>query len=259
VVTSPPALGPPVRNPRSYCYLNDRDFSFSPPSLGPQGVRPDRFGPVWRRNRGWGDRVDAMNSPRWRQGGDDVPSRDPQSEQGRARVLPLTPPDDSAYRDWDAAYLDNVGRLYRLMYAKVGNRPDAEDLTSEVFRAALGPLRLTASKGEVRAYLLATARTVLASHWRRRLGLEVTRIEPDADLGYATAPAPAADSDAGPRARQILTALPDHYRRVLELRFLEGCSIKESANALEVSVSNAKVLQHRALRMAARVAEELDQ
>jgi RNA polymerase sigma factor (sigma-70 family) len=198
-----------------------------------------------------------MNPSRWRQGQGDVPSWDPRGEQDRARLVPLTPLDDSAYPDWDAAYLDNVGRLYRLMYAKVGNRPDAEDLTSEVFRAALGPLRLTASKGEVRAYLLVTARTVLASHWRRRLGLEVTSIEPDADLSYVAAPAP--DSDAGPLARQILAALPDHYRRILELRFLEGCSIKESARALEVGVSNAKVLQHRALRMAARVAEELDQ
>ena len=56
-----------------------------------------------------------------------------------------------------------MGRLYRLMYARVGNRPDAEDLTVEVFRAAMGPLRLVASKGEVRSYLLMTARTVLAS------------------------------------------------------------------------------------------------
>jgi RNA polymerase sigma-70 factor, ECF subfamily len=177
--------------------------------------------------------------------------------QDPASAVPFTTLDDAPYPDWDAAYLDNVGRLYRLMYRKVGNRPDAEDLTSEVFRAALGPLRLTASKGEVRAYLLATARTVLASHWRRRLGLEVTHIEPDVDLGYVAAPA--SDSDAGPQARHILAALPDHYRRILELRFFEGCSIKESARALQVSVSNAKVLQHRALRMAARVAEELDQ
>ena len=30
-------------------------------------------------------------------------------------------------------YRDNVERLYRLMYARVGNRADAEDLASEVF------------------------------------------------------------------------------------------------------------------------------
>jgi DNA-directed RNA polymerase specialized sigma24 family protein len=42
------------------------------------------------------------------------------------------------------------------------------------------------------------------------------------------------------------------------LRFLEGSSIKETAEAMDISVSNAKVLQHRALRMAARIAEELE-
>lgn len=170
------------------------------------------------------------------------------------RMMPL---DNTPYPDWDSAYLDNVDRLYRLMYLKVGNRPDAEDLTSEVFRAALGPMRLSASKGEVRAYLLVTARTVLATHWRHRFGLELTHIDPDVDLNYLAEAAP--DSNAGQRTQRILTALPDHYRRILELRFLEGCSIKESATVLDISVSNAKVLQHRALRMAARVAEELEQ
>src|ERR1700732_5026992 len=132
-----------------------------------------------------------MSSSPWMRGWDEGPmSQKARGEQERATVVPLTPLDDSAYPDWDSAYLDNVGRLYRLMYNKVGNRPDAEDLTAEVFRAALGPLRLTASKGEVRAYLLTTARTVLASHWRRRLGLEVTNIEPDADQDYLAAPAP---------------------------------------------------------------------
>ena len=53
-----------------------------------------------------------------------------------------------AYADWESVYRDNVARLYRLMYSRVGNRPDAEDLTSEVFKVALRPLRLGSSKGE---------------------------------------------------------------------------------------------------------------
>src|ERR1700730_7228508 len=92
------------------------------------------------------------------------------------------------YADWESVYRDNVGRLYRLMYARVGNRSDAEDLTSEVFRTALGPLRLASSKGEVRSYLLVTARTVLATHWRRTLGLAVTSIDPEADAVYLVEP-----------------------------------------------------------------------
>jgi RNA polymerase sigma factor (sigma-70 family) len=164
--------------------------------------------------------------------------------------------DEDTYADWDAAYLDNVGRLYRLMYARVGNRADAEDLTAEVFKAALGPMRLNSSKGEVRAYLLATARTVLASHWRRRLGQPVTAIDPNTDIAaMSDSPEPDDGGEARRKAGRILAALPDRYRRILELRFLETCSIKEAAQAMDVSVSNAKVLQHRALRMAANMAE----
>jgi RNA polymerase sigma factor (sigma-70 family) len=166
--------------------------------------------------------------------------------------------DADVYTGWESVYRDNVDRLYRLMYARVGNRADAEDLTSEVFRTALRPLRLASSKGEVRSYLLVTAKTVLASHWRRRLGLPVTSIDPESDIGYLAEPLlPDQQSGAAQRADRILVALPDRYRRILELRFLEACSIKEAAHIMEVSVSNAKVLQHRALRMAAQVAVEL--
>jgi RNA polymerase sigma factor (sigma-70 family) len=178
---------------------------------------------------------------------------------GDAKVAYLRGLDAEVYTDWESVYRDNVERLYRLLYARVGNRPDAEDLTSEIFRTALGPLRLDSSKGEVRAYLLVTARTVLASHWRRRLGLAVTSIDPDSDIGYLAEPAAAGDPvEASQRARRILAALPGRYRRILELRFLEACSIKEAARTMDVSVSSAKVLQHHALRMAAKVALELE-
>jgi RNA polymerase sigma-70 factor (ECF subfamily) len=181
----------------------------------------------------------------------------PSSE--RADVVRLRVVDADAYTDWEAVYRDNIDRLYRLMYARVGNRADAEDLTSEVFRTALGPLRLAASKGEVRAYLLATAQTVLASHWRRTLGVSVTSIDPETDADLLAEPSGTEiPSDAPQRAGLILAALPDRYRQILELRFLEACTIKEAAKAMGVSISNAKVLQHRALRMAAKVGLEVE-
>jgi RNA polymerase sigma-70 factor (ECF subfamily) len=124
------------------------------------------------------------------------------------------------YPDWESVYRDNVDRLYRLMYSRVGNRADAEDLTAEVFSTALRPLRLSSSKGEVRAYLLVTAKSVLASYWRRRLGQPITAIDPDADIGYLTDPSGAdATSRAATRATRILDALPERYRRILQLRF----------------------------------------
>jgi RNA polymerase sigma-70 factor (ECF subfamily) len=167
--------------------------------------------------------------------------------------------DADAYPDWESVYRDNITRLYRLMYARVGNRPDAEDLTSEVFRTAIGPLRLAASKGEVRSYLLTTAQTVLASHWRRNLGISVTTIDPETDFDYLVEPTgPEPPSDAPRRITAILAVLPERYRRILELRFLEACTIKEAAHSMDVTVANAKVLQHRALRMAAKVGLELE-
>jgi RNA polymerase sigma-70 factor, ECF subfamily len=162
-------------------------------------------------------------------------------------------PDDgfSGYPDWEAVYQDNATWVYRTLFARVGNRADAEDLTTEVFLAALRPLRLTASVGEVRAYLRTTARTVLAAHWRETLGREITSIDdieqpPDSEEAISTAPQ---------RVAQVLDRLPDRYRQILEMRFLQGNSIKESAAELGISVANAKVLQHRALRLAAQVNE----
>lgn len=163
------------------------------------------------------------------------------------RVVP-----GGGYPDWEAVYQDNATWVYRTIFARVGNRADAEDLTAEVFLAALRPLRLTASVGEVRAYLRATARTVLAAHWRETMGREITSIDdieqpPDSEEAISTGPQ---------RVAEVLDTLPDHYRRILELRFLQGRSIKDSAVELGVSVANAKVLQHRALRLAAQVNEK---
>ena len=156
---------------------------------------------------------------------------------------------DGRYADWEAIYRDNVTWVYRTIFARVGNQPDAEDLTAEVFLAALRPLRISATIPEVRAYLRATARTALAAHWRATLGREITAIEdiaaaPDSEEAISMAPQ---------RVRVVLEALPDNYRRILELRFLQGCSIKDSATEMGVSVANAKVLQHRALQRAAQV------
>ncbi|GAA1663956.1 sigma-70 family RNA polymerase sigma factor [Fodinicola feengrottensis] len=163
---------------------------------------------------------------------------------------------DDVYQDWDAIYRDNVDRVYRIMFAKVGNRADAEDLTEEVFLAALRPLRVSASVGEVRAYLLTVARTVLAGYWRRTLGRPVTTLD-DEQVAEVFAPAePGTRSQA--RAEAILAALPARYRRVLELRFLAACTLKEAAAELGVTVGNVKVLQHRALRQAAVVAGRIE-
>jgi DNA-directed RNA polymerase specialized sigma24 family protein len=122
--------------------------------------------------------------------------------------------DDERYTDWDAIYQDNVIRIYQMMHANVGNRPDAEHLTTEVFMAALKPLRTGGSRSEVRGYLAATAQSKLASFWRHRLGIEVTKIDHTTALHFCD---DQTLQSLARRVRQILEALPDRYRRILEL------------------------------------------
>jgi RNA polymerase sigma-70 factor (ECF subfamily) len=139
-----------------------------------------------------------------------------------------------------------VAAVYRYVYARIGNRADAEDVTSTTFMRALPRLKPDVSAGEMRAYLRTTARTVLADLWSGRHGV-ATEVIDEERAQPAWAPEPSSTVDVEP----VLAGLPDNYRRVLELRFLRGYTIKETASALGVSVNNAKVLQLRALRRAA--------
>ena len=154
------------------------------------------------------------------------------------------------YTEWETIYKANVVKVYRLMFARVGNRPDAEDLTSEVFVKTLPNLTLPSPVTQVHAYINVAIRSVLADHWRRHYGspqgdVEVDNISRPIDLSPA--------ADESDRAGRILALLPDRSRRILELRFLRGCSIKQAANEMGVSPGNAKILQYRALRLAAEV------
>ncbi|MEO8899071.1 MAG: sigma-70 family RNA polymerase sigma factor [Candidatus Dormibacter sp.] len=174
-----------------------------------------------------------------------------QSEAGLL-LLPATGP-----LDWDTIYRRNIISIYRLLYSKVGNRADAEDLTSQVFLSALPHIRPASSPGEAHAYLVATTRTVLADHWRRRLGIQVTAI--DENLTPAAAPDDNESAvDPMPGIQRLLDLLPANYRRILTLRFLELHSVRSAAAAMGVSAANARVLQHRALRRAAELGKEMD-
>jgi RNA polymerase sigma-70 factor (ECF subfamily) len=151
---------------------------------------------------------------------------------------------------WEEVYREHVGPVYRYCYARTGNRADAEDITAQVFLRALPRLRLRASGGEIRSYLMATARTVLADHWTLHYGCDVGLLE---DEVPTPDPPEQSTADGGvSRAARVLAALPEHYRRILELRFLRGYSVRESAHEMGITVTNAKVLQHRALRRAAQ-------
>src|SRR2546426_12443023 len=88
--------------------------------------------------------------------------------QAHLRVVGAQPPPGA---DWETIYREHVTAIYRYVYARIGNRADAEDVTSTTFMRALPRLKPNVSTGEMRTYLRTTARTVLADLWAERHGV----------------------------------------------------------------------------------------
>lgn len=65
-------------------------------------------------------------------------------------------------------YQENQGLIFRSMYSWVGNREDAEDLTSCIFLKAVEGVDYERPPMMIRRWLFQVARTTLADHWRER-------------------------------------------------------------------------------------------
>jgi RNA polymerase sigma-70 factor (ECF subfamily) len=150
--------------------------------------------------------------------------------------------------------LDELELIYAFIYARVGNRADAEDLTQQVAMKAIPRLREGSAASAIRGYLFATARSVLGGFWSTRLGLSEAELHEDLAMAVPQPPPSEARADT---VQAILAQLSDNYRRVLELRFLHGYSLKEVAADMNSTVGAVKVMQLRALRAAAKVQVEL--
>jgi RNA polymerase sigma-70 factor (ECF subfamily) len=173
-----------------------------------------------------------------------------------ACAMPEDPnPNTVGVADLEQLYVGYVDRVYRFLYARVGNREDAEDLASETFLKASRMVDFGRSESSIAAWLFTVARTVLADHWRRHYRAAPRLALDDAYMESATAtrPSEARQSETEAAVEATLAVLTVRDRRVLELRFLRGYTLQETARELGVSLGNAKVLQHRALARAARM------
>jgi RNA polymerase sigma-70 factor, ECF subfamily len=158
-------------------------------------------------------------------------------------------------------YESSVEQIYKFVYFKVGNREDAEDITSQVFIKAANLLDFAQDDRSQIAWLYQVARTTITDFWRQYYRVptaSLDALEEDTTFQLADEPimlgAPAGEENAPATATvdALLALLPDNYRLVLEFRFLKSYSLKETAAAMGITEANVKVLQHRALAKATK-------
>jgi RNA polymerase sigma-70 factor (ECF subfamily) len=161
---------------------------------------------------------------------------------------------------FEAIYDQHVTAIHRFVYARVGNRPDAEDITGQVFMRAVEQLDVDRPAPQISAWLYRVAQNAVADYWRAFYRLPQIGVDQVAGAWEPASPQPTphaeADADrAASAVQRLLKRLPEQYARVLELRFLQRLSVAETASRLGITDGNAKVLQYRALRKAALLVE----
>jgi RNA polymerase sigma-70 factor (ECF subfamily) len=146
-------------------------------------------------------------------------------------------------------YLIHFDRIYSYLHVSVGNRHDAEDLTTQTF------LKMLESIGKFRwqsapfsAWLFRIAHNLAMDHFRasRRWQPEEEVPEPEPDES-TSAEADALQSIGRKSMMELIEDLSPEQQQVLTLKFLFNFANAEAATILGKSEGAIKSLQHRAL------------
>jgi len=151
----------------------------------------------------------------------------------------------------------HVDRVFAYARHLLGNREDAEEVTSEAFVRAFE--RAAAFRGECpfRGWLFGITRNLCRDRLRqpRLLLLESEEVERRTDGGRE-----AAQMETGALVRRVVADLPEEYRVVLTLCDVEEWEAHEVAAMLEKSLPATKSLLYRARRaLRARLTELWDE
>ncbi|NMB90110.1 MAG: sigma-70 family RNA polymerase sigma factor [Chloroflexi bacterium] len=150
--------------------------------------------------------------------------------------------DPAAFAQLYRRYLTPV---YRYLYRRLGNEPDAQDITSQVFVEALdGLVRGRYHQGGCfPAWLFTIARNRLTDLYRRRPVLPL-------DEHYSSDPGLTAAVEKGEdreRLERLLARLDEERRELLRLRFSGGLSFAEIARLEGRSEAAVKMSVYRAI------------
>src|SRR5689334_24362659 len=146
-------------------------------------------------------------------------------------------------------YLLHFDRIYSYLHMSVGNRHDAEDLTTQTF------LRMLESIGKFRwqsapfsAWLFRIAHNLAMDHFRaaKRWQPEEDVPEPPADES-TSAEAGALEAIGQKSMLELIDDLSPEQQQVLTLKFVFNFANAEAATILGKTEGAIKSLQHRAL------------
>lgn len=146
-------------------------------------------------------------------------------------------------------YQENFAPIYCFGYSKIGNREEAEDITSDIFLKAVRGVDTRRSPLSMQKWVFQIARTTLADYWRAhfRKGGSTSPLDELVEAGWEVS-AEEEGSEVGSRQAErvqgILLVLSQSYRDVLTYRFLLHLSVKETAARMskrqDIAVSRAQ-------------------
>src|SRR5579885_3107462 len=87
-------------------------------------------------------------------------------------------------QEFRTLYQENLGLIYRFIYSKVGNREEAEDLTSQVFIKAVRGVDTERGALSVQKWLFQVARTTIADYWRTHYRISTSSLDELLEAGW---------------------------------------------------------------------------
>ena len=146
-------------------------------------------------------------------------------------------------------YLLHFDRIYSYLHMSVGNRHDAEDLTTQVF------VKMLESIGKFRwrsapfsAWLFRIAHNLAMDHFRANKRWQPEEDVPEPDPGDRSAAEEEALESIGRESMlEMIGKLSHEQQQVLTLKFVFNFSNAEAATILGKTEGAIKSLQHRAL------------
>jgi len=146
-------------------------------------------------------------------------------------------------------YLLHFDRIYSYLHMSVGNRHDAEDLTTQTFLKMLEAIgRFRWQSAPFSAWLFRIAHNLAIDHFRARKRVQPEDEVPEpSGLEESSAEEQAFDSIGRAGMLELIGRLSAEQRQVLTLKFLFGFVNAEVAGILGKTEGAVKSLQHRAL------------